>query len=144
MSKKLYYIAYGSNLVKDEMAYRCPSARAIGSAMLSGYKLEFRFYLTIHQAKNGQVPVGVWEIDEDDLARLDAYEGYPVLYDRKKIEVEVGGEKLNALVYFMRRGRYPIYKPSYDYIERCKKGYRDFGLDIHYLLNAYEQTRRLR
>lgn len=34
MSKKKYYIAYGSNLSVGQMAYRCPDAKVIGTRSL--------------------------------------------------------------------------------------------------------------
>ena len=33
MSKKKYYIAYGSNLSVEQMAVRCPDARVVGNAL---------------------------------------------------------------------------------------------------------------
>ena len=36
------YIAYGSNLNREQMAKRCPDAKVIGSGMLKDYELLFR------------------------------------------------------------------------------------------------------
>ena len=33
------YIAYGSNMIEEQMAYRCPDARLIGVGYLPGYQL---------------------------------------------------------------------------------------------------------
>ena len=33
------YIAYGSNLNREQMAKRCPDAKVIGSGMLKDYEL---------------------------------------------------------------------------------------------------------
>ncbi len=38
------YIAYGSNLNREQMAQRCPDAKVIGSGMLKDYELLFRGY----------------------------------------------------------------------------------------------------
>ena len=38
----MLYLAYGSNLNKKQMSFRCPKAKALESCILSGYKLEFR------------------------------------------------------------------------------------------------------
>lgn len=38
------YIAYGSNLNREQMAKRCPDAKVIGSGMLKDYELLFRGY----------------------------------------------------------------------------------------------------
>lgn len=39
MSK--YYIAYGSNLNKDQMKYRCPDAKLVGTGSIPNYQLLF-------------------------------------------------------------------------------------------------------
>ena len=35
------YIAYGSNMVEEQMAYRCPNAKLIGTGQLPNHRLEF-------------------------------------------------------------------------------------------------------
>ena len=67
MSKKRYYLAYGSNLNRKQMQMRCPGAKVIGTALLEGYELLFKgsktgFYLTIEPKADGVVPVAVWEV----------------------------------------------------------------------------------
>ena len=37
MEAKKYYIAYGSNLSRQQMAQRCPGAKIVGSAVLKGW-----------------------------------------------------------------------------------------------------------
>ena len=34
------YIAYGSNMVQEQMAFRCPDARLIGTGYIAGARLE--------------------------------------------------------------------------------------------------------
>ena len=63
---KKYYLAYGSNLNLSQMRRRCPNAKKVGSFLLRGYELEFRYYLTIKKSPNGEVPLGIFEIDEND------------------------------------------------------------------------------
>ena len=36
--KKLY-IAYGSNMDEEQMAFRCPTATLVGTAIVEGYEL---------------------------------------------------------------------------------------------------------
>ena len=73
------YIAYGSNMVEEQMAHRCPNAQLIGTGMLPNHRLEFYLHATVERcrAKDAQVPVAVWEIDAEDEKNLDRYEGYP-------------------------------------------------------------------
>ena len=72
------YIAYGSNMVQEQMAYRCPDAKLIGTGYIAGARLEFYLHATVEKTDDmrNRVPVAVWEISEADEARLDRYEGY--------------------------------------------------------------------
>ena len=81
---KYLYFAYGSNLNKEQMKYRCPKAIAIGGYYLNHYKLVFRSVADIEEEVDSICPIGIWEVTKDCLKQLDAYEGYPKLY-RKKI-----------------------------------------------------------
>ena len=75
---KRYYLAYGSNLNINQMRFRCPTARLIGTSVIKDYGLLFRgsktgSYLTIELKQGASVPVAVWTIekeDEDALAEL--------------------------------------------------------------------------
>ena len=60
------YIAYGSNLNREQMAKRCPDAKVIGSGMLKDYELLFRGYTdaavaTVEPKEGENVPVLIWE-----------------------------------------------------------------------------------
>ncbi len=75
MSKKQLYIAYGSNINLEQMAFRCPHSKVVGVSEIKGYELEFRGVATIVLKENASVPVLIWELDERDLPRLNRYEG---------------------------------------------------------------------
>ena len=139
MNKKIYYLAYGSNLNIEQMKRRCPNAIKVGTSIIEDYELEFRYYLTIVPSTKNKVPVGVWLVDEQDEASLDIYEGYPTLYRKEYIEITVNNEKVNALVYIMNDVREKS-KPSQVYLNTCRQGYKDFNLDISYLNKAYEKS----
>ena len=81
MAKKLY-VAYGSNLNKGQMKYRCPTAKYVGAGELQGYELQFKgrersAFATIGCKDGASVPVGLWEIQARDERALDMYEGFP-------------------------------------------------------------------
>ena len=49
---KKYYIAYGSNLNVQQMKFRCPTARVVGTSVIRNYELLYKgsktgSYLTI-------------------------------------------------------------------------------------------------
>ena len=137
-----YYLAYGSNLNKQQMAYRCPTAKAVGTTNLVGYKLAFRgartgSYLTIDDDPNSLVPVAVWKVTKRDEMALDRYEGYPSHYIKKDVVVWVNGSAVKAFVYIMQPKPYGI--PSDFYVDTCMRGYKDFGLDEYYLNKALRE-----
>ena len=79
---KRYYLAYGSNLNREQMKFRCPTAKVIGTAIIEHHELFFRgsragAYLTIEPSIGRKVPVAVWEVTAADEKALDRYEGFP-------------------------------------------------------------------
>lgn len=135
-----FYLAYGSNLNVEQMAYRCPGAEIIGTSTLEDYELVFRRgVLAIEPKPGSSVPVGVWAIDIYDEAALDVYEGYPRFYRKEYKLVEVDGEMVSALVYVMNPGR-AISPPSTTYFKTCIRGYRDFGFSTKPLVEKANEA----
>ena len=85
------YIAYGSNMVAEQMAHRCPNAQLIGTGWLLNHRLEFYLHATVEKtrSKGARVPVAVWEIDEADEHSLDRYEGVPHYYVKRQARVQM-------------------------------------------------------
>lgn len=137
-----FYVAYGSNLNKRQMKYRCPNALAYSSGTLKNYELLFKgsktgSYATVEPRLGASVPVGVWLIDERDERSLDRYEGFPTFYYKTHVDVDLDcGETINALVYIMHEDR-PRGVPAEYYVATCLEGYADFGLDKFDFLEAY-------
>ena len=128
------------------MRIRCPHARVIGTAVIHDYELLFKgshtgAYLTIEPKEGSEVPVAVWEVTESDEVALDRYEGYPVFYYKKEIELDIRGirtgkiRRRKCFVYIMHEGR-KIGVPSLSYVSTCLQGYISFGFDEHYLSEA--------
>lgn len=139
---KKYYLAYGSNLNLNQMRRRCPNAKKVGSFLLKGYELEFRYYLTIKKNKNAEVPLGIFEIDDKDELSLDRYEGYPTHYRKEYLEVELNGKTIKALVYIMNEKIRGVMVPDTFYLRVCLEGYKDFGFDTSYLFKAYKEAEK--
>ena len=139
------YIAYGSNMVAEQMAHRCPNARLLGTGWLLNHRLEFYLHATVEKtrSKGARVPVAVWEIDEADEMRLDRYEGYPTYYVKRRATVHMqDGSPIEGMLYQMNtfHGNLP---QSHYY-----KGIRDaylalgFGSEIdRVLVQAYMRAR---
>ena len=135
-----YYIAYGSNLCIRQMVWRCPGAHIVGTSEIRGYRLFFKgsktgAYLTIEPHRDGRVPVAVWSVTDEDIRRLDRYEGYPNFYYRREMRLPVKGRMVDAFVYIMHEER-KIAITSDAYFQTCLEGYEDFGFDRKYLDEA--------
>lgn len=138
--KRTIYLAYGSNLNLKQMAERCPTAKVLGSAKLTGYRLWFRggggsAVATVEKEKGGSVPVLLWQITPRDEAALDWYEGYPRLYRKETVRVRFNGKWIETMVYIMNEGR-SFGAPSQYYCDVIREGYVDAGFDISILDKA--------
>ncbi len=138
MSKKQLYIAYGSNINLEQMAYRCPNSKVVGTSEIKGYELEFRGVATIVPKENASVPVLIWELDERDLPVLNRYEGWPRLYRQEKMQFEMDGKTYKGMAYLMNRGT--ISPPSPQYYNTILQGYQENGLDESYLETTLENS----
>lgn len=151
-----YYLAYGSNLNKAQMAMRCPDAKPIGKTRLPKYELVFRRgFLTVEPKCGSSVPVGVWEISDQDEKNLDRYEGFPRFYVKEYVPIILNGfddsgtkkvsEKVgDAIIYIMNDG-FPIQMPSDHYYTTVRQGYCDFDFrheDFDQLWKAMDRARR--
>lgn len=141
MSRKLY-IAYGSNLSVEQMAFRCPEAKIVGKAILKDWKLVFRTHADIEPCEGSTVPVLVWEINALDERNLDRYEGYPFYYIKKNLEVTFidTDEKVSAMVYVMTKGRKASVPPTKHYYDIIAEGYDRFGFDKAVLEKALKEV----
>ena len=150
---KRFYIDYGSNLTVRQMRMRCPDAVIIGTAFIPDYRLLFKGsksgnYLTIEPHSGSRVPVAVWAVSARDERQLDIYEGFPDFYYKKGFPLEVKlsetGKirKLTAFAYIMHEER-KLGMPSSLYLQTCGTGYRDFGFDLQYLLDAMDVSRKV-
>lgn len=142
---KKYYLAYGSNLNLEQMAFRCPNARTMGTMNLKDYRLVYKgaenghSYLTIEPCKDSNVPLGIYEVSSLDIFSLDKYESYPTFYSKYFIPIKMGDKNERALIYIMNEG-FDYHIPSLEYIATCKKGYEDFGFDNTILEKALLDT----
>lgn len=149
--KKKYYIAYGSNLNIQQMAWRCPGAKIAGVGTLADWQLAFRgsktgSYLTIEPKAGAQTPVGVWEITKQDEMALDRYEGFPHFYYKRMLRLPITNttgatETVDAMVYIMHEDR-PMGSPTLVYVQTCLDGCMDFGIGTEPLMEAVRRARK--
>ena len=128
------YFAYGANMVRHEMAARCPAARMIGVAELRHH----RFAIirggngtVLHRARATTHGV-LWRLARGDAATLDRYEEVACgLYHRARGVVWRDGRPVRALVYvaaITAPGR-----PKPPYIAAIVAAARDLGLPEFYV-----------
>lgn len=143
----MLYAAYGSNLNKMQMMWRCPGAKFAGVATIKDYRLMFKgsqsgAYLTIEKEKGCTVPVGLWDVTEDDIQNLDRYEGFPTFYYKKEFVVPCSdGKRHRIFAYIMHEDR-ELSTPTKHYMDVCRQGYKDFGFKLDTLIEAWEYSRR--
>ena len=100
-------------------------------------RLAERLYADIDFVSGSTVEGVLYLISEANLARLDAYEGYPKVYRRLWLEVEFDGGSYQAITYEMsrwtkfirRRKRYPE-----EYRKICS-----FGADYYGIKNNFKK-----
>lgn len=121
------YFAYGSNLLVERLAARCPSAEVIGSVSVAGWRLAFQSKsfdgsgkATLVVGTPSDVVHGrLYEIDLADRPALDAAEGAdrdPPIYLRRDdfAVVDASGESVSGVtVYLAREENAPL--PPWDW-----------------------------
>ena len=122
----MYYLAYGMNMNRQAMSERCPKAKPMGGFYLPDHRLMFRGVADIRHDRDSVLPVVAWEITHDCLRALDKLEGYPRLYDRRKVNGE-------WWIYDMNGNKNQTHTPSKYYYEMIEQGYEDFDLDDYHL-----------
>lgn len=139
----MLYVAYGSNMNLEQMSFRCPNSKVIGTGKLNGWKLVFNFHADIIKGKEkDEVPVVVWDINnKNDWKTLDMYEGCPSYYVKEMVEVALdNGENKEAIVYVMTDNRKGICPPSKSYFDGIISGCIDNGINVGYLYDALEYS----
>ena len=140
----MIYLAYGSNLHLSQMARRCPTARMIGTATLTDYRMLFRGngwggVATVEPDAGSSVPVLLWEIQPADERALDIYEGYPTLYTKITKTVDLNGEPVEAMLYVMTES-HELSAPSPSYYAVLREGYKMHGFDLAILKKAFDDS----
>lgn len=129
----MYYLAYGMNTSRDAVAVRCPNAKPMGGFYLPNYRLVFRGVADFRKDQDCVMPVVLWDITFDCLLALDKLEGYPHLYDRRRIND-------TWLIYDMNGDKGGLQAPSKSYYDMIESGYKHFGLDDFWLRSAKEDA----
>ncbi len=130
----MYYFAYGSNLNQRQMLERCPDSKPKFTATLHNYRLVFVGWsrrwrggiASIRPFRGEKVLGAIYEVSEEDLKRLDRYEGSD--YHRLNVKVNnEDGELMEAITYINTQQADET-KPSPEYLAIMRQGYKDWRL----------------
>jgi gamma-glutamylcyclotransferase len=131
----MYYFAYASNLNRRQMAERAPDSKPRFIATLPNFKLTFTArpgrqggVASITPHRGEKIIGAVYDVSERDLKRLDGYEGYPTVYDRRRITVWTEtNEPIEAITYIKMEQSQEA-TPSPEYLAIIKQGYIDWQI----------------
>ena len=129
------YFAYGSNIEDRNIREFAPGATVVGPGRLDGYRLEFTVYsdrwqggaANLEPDPDGHVWGLVWAVEEEDLERLDTYEGHPTFYRREDVEVRLGEEIVPCHTYRVAHQQGYV-RPSDGYLNMVRSAMRVQGL----------------
>jgi gamma-glutamylcyclotransferase len=119
------------------MRERCPESKPLFIATLPNYKLVFAGWsrqwrggmasIKLHHGE--KVMGGVYELTEQDLRKLDRYEGCPGAYNRLKVMVfDEDGNQVEAVTY-IKSGQLDETPPTKEYVAVIQQGYKDWEID---------------
>jgi len=145
LSKNILYFAYGSNLSLEQMKRRIGSKpKLVGKAYLENHRLGFTIYskktwkggvADIVPEVGSRVWGAIYELNEEQLEKIDHYEGYKKdrapkenFYNRMEVDVfDEKGAKIRCLTYQAEVGdekmrKYLYHRPSDEYYDVIRKG----------------------
>ncbi|XP_069113971.1 gamma-glutamylcyclotransferase-like [Argopecten irradians] len=139
------YFSYGSNLLKERLLLRNPTAVFQSIANLKDYKLGFEAIENPKQSRwHGSVATivdnpganvwgGVWELDVKDLASLDKQEGIYKGFDVKVVSPE--GQEFTCRTYKLEKIGNSDYdsRPSPHYKDVILRGAKELQLPKDYV-----------
>jgi len=125
----VFYYAYGSNMSEQRMLDRKISFFSRKFGILKDYKLVFNkisksnnniSFANIVESVGDIVEGVIYEINEDDIKKLDKFEGYPIHYIRKNLIID----NKSCIVYiaqdqWIKEGVYPT-KEYINYLLEAK------------------------
>ncbi len=107
--RRVHYFAYGANMDEEHMAILCPDAKKVGIGYIPFYRfaIDNAKLATIIFDKKSFVEGIVWLVSEEDIRKMDLYEGVAEgCYRKDYISAAIGdkvGTLIEPLVYISNR-----------------------------------------
>jgi len=130
------YFAFGHNTNEEHMKELDPPAKNLGEAFANGYKLVMEEYCDIRPEKGSILHGVLWSIPKDREDPINKYEQY---YHKINLTVKYKGKNYKAFAYKMDSKHYDHKKPSSDYINTIRKGYKENNIPQSQLKDAVEE-----
>lgn len=132
------HFSYGMNLDPTGLLRRAPDSEALGPARLNGWRLHFDHVATVVEDPDRTAWGYLWGISGSGLDSLDRLEGYPTLYDRRRVDVETSEGTVPTFTYFLRNpGTAP---PSPSYLDTIQSAYIEHDLPLSELRRAVQES----
>jgi gamma-glutamylcyclotransferase len=139
----MFYFAFGSNLDRQQMVQRCPSAEVVALATLPNHALAFTGFsarwggavATVAERRGALTEGLLYSIDEADMRALDGYEGHPFAYRRARKYVRLADGK-RVLAYIYTRPVDAPDHPSPSYLKVILRAYLKHGFNVKGLERA--------
>ncbi len=143
---RLPYFAFGSNLDAAQMARRCPGARVVGHARLEAHRLGFAGWsptrkgavATVLPDAGASVMGVLYRLEAEDLGRLDAAEGHPWFYERRRVRVRAADGRYRAAWTYVLDAEPGL--PAAAYLTLIARAYARLGFALRPLYAALEAS----
>lgn len=130
------YFAYGANMDAEHMAGRVPSATAIGPGRLDGFRLTFSVYSTEWEGGATNLELDptahvwgvIWEVPDDELGGLDAFQGHPTFFRREDVVLTGPEGSTVAWTYRVAHQEGSYVRPTDAYLHKLQSAIRVQGL----------------
>ena len=136
--------AFGSNLDETQMARRCPGASVVSEAVLRDHRLVFRGpsrnrgggVLSVDRSEGMEVRGVLWRVTHAHVRALDAAEGAPAWYERRRVRVvNSAGVDVDAFVYCLPE-HVVLMQPTAAYVDQVVAAYARWSFDAEPLRQA--------
>ncbi len=136
----MHYFAYASNMDLNHLRRLCGwHCHLLGKAILKDYEIgvDSRGFANVCLKKGAEVYGILFEVDEECISRLDDFQGYPQVFDRKLLEVldVEDGQQFKAWVYIENEKFLSAYLPYFKFWERIVVAAKENKLPKEWIKN---------
>lgn len=135
---RVLYFAYGSNLDHAQMKRRCPDARALYPAVITGWRIDFCGFssrwgggvATLVADDAASVEGVIWSLTADCVRSLDDAEGAPFVYEREELTVSEDDGRERLCITYVHRKPEKRLRPGKKYYRQIAHAYKREGFDV--------------